>query len=1007
MKLKFKRQDFQLRAVESVVDVFKGQPKFRPQSYQLDPGRSEAASLNIELNAYRNHPIELTGEHILSNIQEIQRKNGLAPSKSLEGHYNITVEMETGTGKTYTYIRTIMELNKRYGWTKFIIIVPSIAIREGTLKAFRMTAEHFLTEYNKQPRFFVYDSKRLGDIDTFANSSDIQVMIINSQAFNARGKDARRIYMEQESFRWRKPIDVIASMNPILIIDEPQSVEGKKTKERMKEFHPLFTLRYSATHKETYNMVYRLDAMDAYNRQLVKKIAVKSIETVNHLGTDGYLYLHEIIPGKNRGAVKARIEFEKQQASGHIKRVIKNVEEGFNLYEESNELQSYKGMVLHDFNAYDQSLMVGPNQTLFSGEVIGEKNESDIRRLQIRETIQTHLEREAVLFNRGIKVLSLFFIDEVAKYKKYDENNNPQNGDYADVFEEEYQQLVTEYIEKYRDTPYGQYLEAHKNASDVHAGYFAQDKVKKTSKTKFVDTSGTTAKDTDAFDLIMKDKERLLSFDEPVQFIFSHSALKEGWDNPNVFQICTLKDSTSETEKRQKIGRGMRLAVDQNGIRQDKELLGTEVHDINKLTVIANESYKNFTENLQKEMKSVLKDRPQKVKADLFMGQQLQSNDGQTVLEITSDVASDIYETLISSGYVKKGLIQDKYYEDSENNQLELDEFQDYENDIVELLETVYTDKSYVIENANAATSTLGQEVNRDNLAKKEFLELWNKINKKSTYTVSFDDEELIQHAIEAINTSLYIGKQSYRVTAGEANTVDEEGYGLNAVSSSTEVIERSVDNVSYDLIGEIEERTNLTRQTIANILIGISSDKFDLYKVNPEEFIAEASKIINEEKATQVIEHIEYNILSDSYDQSIFTDNPEVIKFNDDEHTLLSYKGIYNYTKVDSKVEKQFQQNLEDHDEVKVYVKLPSAFKISTPVGNYNPDWAIAFKEGSVKHIYFIAETKGSMSSMQLKGAEKTKIECARRLFKKMSQQDHIYDVVDNYETLLKIVSN
>lgn len=1014
MKLQFKRQDFQLKAVESVVDVFKGQSNFKPQPYRSDIGRGPKDSLNIELESYRNHPIELSDEQVLNNIQEIQRMNGLTPSKELEGKYNITVEMETGTGKTYTYIRTIMELNKRYGWTKFIIVVPSIAIREGTLKSFQVTAEHFLMEYSKQPRFFVYDSKRLGDLDIFANSSEIQVMIINSQAFNRSGQGFAvsktekekgtipLIHREIEAFRWRKPIDVIASMNPILIIDEPQSVEGKKTKERMKEFNPLFTLRYSATHKETYNMVYRLDALDAYNRQLVKKIAVKSIEAVNHLGTDGYLYLHEIIPGKNRSAIKARIEFEKQLLNGQVKRIIKTVEEGFNLYEESNQLQSYKGMILHDFDAYNQSLMVGPNETIYAGEIIGEENENDIRRLQIRETIQCHLEREAILFNRGIKVLSLFFIDEVAKYKQYDEENNAYNGDYANIFEEEYRYLVEEAIHKYQETPYGKYLENQINAELVHAGYFAQD------KGKYVNTkTGNSQGDIDTFDLIMKDKERLLSFEEPVRFIFSHSALKEGWDNPNVFQICTLKDSTSETEKRQKIGRGMRLSVNQQGIRQDKELLGAEVHDINKLTVIANESYKSFTENLQKEMKKVLKDRPKKVEAVLFQGHQLSSNDGTDTLIVTEDKAIDIYETLVRSGYIKKGMIQDKYYEDLDHNHLELDELQEYENAIVELLETVYTDKSYQIENANCATSTLGQEVNEENLVKKEFLDLWNKINKKATYMVSFDDEELIEHAIKAINQSLYISQKSYKMTSSEVYKINEAGIEFNNINTKTDIDYNSqaIDNVYYDLIGEIEERTNLTRKTIAYILTGIASDKFDLYKVNPEEFIVAISKIINEEKATQVIEHIEYNILEQQYDTDIFTENAEVINFNDDEHVLPSEKGIYHYTKVDSKIERDFQVNLEDHDEVKVYVKLPNAFKISTPVGNYNPDWAIAFKEGTVKHIYFIAETKGSMSSLQLKGAEKTKIECARRLFQKMSHQDHIYDVIDNYDSLMKIV--
>lgn len=1015
MKLKFKRQDFQLKAVQSVVDVFKGQSKYKPQSYSMDPGKNKTD--NVELDAYRNHPVELSDEQILDNIRNIQQKNGLPLSEKLEGKYNITVEMETGTGKTYTYIRTIMELNKQYGWTKFIVVVPSIAIREGTLKAFQMTSEHFLLEYGKQPRFFIYNSKRLGDLITFANDSEIQVMIINAQSFNknTEGFEVNKkekengnipiIYKETESFYWRKPMDVIASMNPILIIDEPQSVGGKNTKEKLKDFNPLFTLRYSATPKEKYNMVYRLDALDAYNRQLVKKIAVKSIEAINHLGTDGYLYVDEIIPGKNRGPIKARIEFEKQLSSGKITRVMKTVQEGFNLYEESNQLQSYKGMTLHDFNAYDQSLMVGPNQTIFSGEVIGENGGNDIRRIQIRETIQSHLEKEATLFDRGIKVLSLFFIDEVAKYKQYDEEKNAFNGEYASIFEEEYQQLANEYAKKYENTPYGNYLSSQLDANLAHAGYFAQDK----SKGTIVNTKGKdSAKDIDAYDLIMKDKERLLSFKEPVRFIFSHSALKEGWDNPNVFQICTLKDTASETEKRQKIGRGMRLCVDQNGIRQDKELLGKDIHNINKLTVIANESYKNFTENLQKELRSELKDRPQKVTIDLFKNRELQSDNGQDTLIVSTETAEDIYETLIASGYIKKGMIQDKYYEDLNSHSLQLEDFQKYQEGIINILETIYTNQSYQIENANSAQSTLGQQINQENLAKKEFLDLWNKINKKSTYTVSFDDNELIENAVKAIETSLHISKKRYQVTTGEITEITEDGLNESSpkVKEYNPTYNPNIIPVEYDLIGEIEERTNLTRKTIALILTKISEKKFNLYKENPEEFIVMIFKIINEQKAAQVVEHIEYNILEKRYEQDIFTHNDEVINLSDKENVLPSDKSIYHYTKVDSKTEREFQEELEKHEEVKVYVKLPNQFKIATPFGNYNPDWAIAFKEGSVKHIYFVAETKGSLSSMQLKEIEKAKIECAHRLFEKMCDSKHIYGVVSNYEELLKIVT-
>ncbi|MCK1202988.1 DEAD/DEAH box helicase, partial [Streptococcus uberis] len=511
------------------------------------------------------------------------------------------------------------------------IVVPSVAIREGVLKSFEVTAEHFQTEYGKQARFFVYQSSRLGDLDTFANSTDIQVMIINSQAFNAKGKDARRIHMEQESFRWRKPIDVIAATRPILIIDEPQSVEGKKTKESLQDFKPLFTLRYSATHKEKYDMVYRLDAMDAYNKKLVKKIAVKAIDQSGTRGTDGYLYLQELIPQKS-GGPKARIEFEVLGKSG-IRRQTKIVSEGFNLYAESGELEAYRdGWTLSDFDARDNSIRVGANRKLYVGEIIGDVNELDMRRIQIRETIKSHFEKEERLYDKDIKVLSLFFIDEVAKYKVYDEQNNALNGEYAQIFEEEYHKIYRDYLEQSKGKRYHAYLEKVAQANQVHAGYFSVDKNKKTGTTKFIDSKvkgkENGSDDQDAYDLIMKDKERLLSFEEPIRFLFSHSALKEGWDNPNVFQICTLKYSGAEIRKRQEIGRGMRLAVDQNGIRQDEELLGTQVHDINKLTVIANESYEQFATSLQSELKEVLSDRPVKIDTNFFIGKKLYNENG-------------------------------------------------------------------------------------------------------------------------------------------------------------------------------------------------------------------------------------------------------------------------------------------------------------------------------------------------------------------------------------------
>ena len=1022
MKLQFKKQQFQLDAVSAIADLFQGQAKHTGVQYMADPGRLKSDEVDLVLDAYRNAPIQLSQASIRENVHTMQTRYGLRPSDKLSidmiagrEAYNFSIEMETGTGKTYTYIRTIMELNKRYGWLKFVIVVPSVAIREGVLKSLQIMSSHFQMEYGKQPRYFVYDSSRLGDLDSFANSSDLQIMVINSQAFNKKEKDL--IHSERENFRWRRPIDVLAAMNPIMIIDEPQSVEGKQTKERLKDFKPLFTLRYSATHKEKHDMVYRLDAMDAYNQKLVKKIAVKAIEQTGTTGTQGYLYLQEIIPQKT-GAPKAKIEFEVKTHSG-VKRKLKVVEEPFDLYAESGNLSAYKGMTLSHFDARENKLQVGVTQELYVGEVIGEVDESSIRRIQIRETIKSHIEKESKLYNRRIKVLSLFFIDEVAKYKQYDENNDAYNGEYAQIFEEEYRNQVNQFIQTQEPTPYRRYLEANLEGNSVHAGYFSVDKVKKSDKTIFVDYKSASEKknnlsnDTDAYDLIMKDKERLLSFEEPVRFLFSHSALKEGWDNPNVFQICTLKQSSAETRKRQEIGRGMRLAVDQNGIRQDFELLGNDVHEINKLTVIANESYDQFARNLQEEIKELLADRPVKVDVTLFTNKVLTNQEGQTI-RITKEQADSIYFDLIRQGYIdREGQLTTEYFTAKENHQLQLSEtLAGYEDKLVEILESVYHAGQYEIENANNAVIQFSNEVNQENIARKEFLNLWKQINRKTSYQVEFDDAELVKHSVDYINEKLVVSKPSFHITQASATEMSkEEGLHLTVAENDRqqEYLMDSQIMTKYDLLGEIAEQTGLTRRLVAEILSKIYVYQFDKFKQNPEEFILKISKLINEQKASQIIKHIQYNVLNEEYDMDLFYDNPETANRSDD-HLLESKKGIYNFVKVDSNTEKTFKESLEQYEDVRVYVKLPGKFSIATPLGNYNPDWAIAFREGSVKHIYFVAETKGSMSSLQLKQAEQAKIACARAHFKALAQaglinDQHIYDVVSSYEELLNIV--
>lgn len=577
MKLQFKHQKFQADAAKAVVDVFAGQPYLTP-SYMIDRGSGfyqQTLTEEEDFTGWSNQKIvpELNDRLILEHINTIQRANQIKPSTKLEGRFNLTIEMETGVGKTYTYIKTMYELNRAYGWSKFIVVVPSIAIREGVYKSFQVTQEHFAEEYGKKIRFFIYNSTQLTEIDRFASDNSINVMIINSQAFNAKGKDAKRIYMKLDEFRSRRPIDIIAKTNPIIIIDEPQSVEGKQTKENLKQFNPLMTLRYSATHKSDsiYNMIYRLDAMEAYNKRLVKKIAVKGITESGSTATESYIYLESI--NLSKAAPTATIQFDMKGATG-IRKITRTVSEGYNLYDNSGQMEEYKqGFVVSRIDGRDDSVEFINGIKLYAGDVIGKVSEDQLRRIQIRETILSHIQRERELFYKGIKVLSLFFIDEVAKYKQYDTAGQPMNGSYAEMFEEEYQDVISNLQIGIGEDDYMKYLSAI-SADKTHAGYFSIDKKGKMIDSK-VARKETTTDDVDAYDLIMKNKELLLDRNpkkSPVRFIFSHSALREGWDNPNVFQICTLKQSSSDVRKRQEVGRGLRLCVKQDGERMDMML---------------------------------------------------------------------------------------------------------------------------------------------------------------------------------------------------------------------------------------------------------------------------------------------------------------------------------------------------------------------------------------------------------------------------------------------------
>ena len=1026
MKLQFKHQKFQADAAKAVVDVFAGQPYLTP-TYMMDRGYGQQTMTDdADFTGWRNERIvpELSDKLILEHLQKVQRTNQIKPSDKLEGRYNLTIEMETGVGKTYTYIKTMYELNKHYGWSKFIVVVPSIAIREGVYKSFQVTQEHFAEEYGKKIRFFIYNSAQLTEIDRFASDSAINVMIINVQAFNKSvdaneklesgkraDKNAAIIFRKLDNFRSRRPIDIIAKTNPILIIDEPQSVEGPAAKKNLKLFSPLLTLRYSATHKadSIYNMVYRLDAMEAYNKRLVKKIAVKGITESGSTATEGFVYLESI--NLSKADPTATIQFDYKGASG-IRKKTATVGIGYNLYDNSGNLDEYKvGFVVKSIDGRDNSVEFLNGVKIFAGDVIGKVSGDQLRRIQIRETILSHLERERQLFHKGIKVLSLFFIDEVAKYKQYDEVGHPFNGIYADMFEEEYNDILSSMQREIGDEDYIRYLDAI-SAHDTHAGYFSVDKKGKMTDSKLSDKKEGTSDDIDAYDLIMKNKELLLDRDpkkSPVRFIFSHSALREGWDNPNVFQICTLKQSSSEVRKRQEVGRGLRLCVNQDGERMDANVLGNDVQSINILTVIASESYDSFAKGLQTELADAVAGRPVAVTADLFRGKVIVDARGNEQV-VDGDTAQAIFEDLISNGYVKRGALTDKYYADKANGAIQVaDEVADSRDAVIKILDSVYDSRAMQPENARDKNVEL--QVDPDKLAMPEFKALWKRISPKSVYVVDFDTDELVKKAIASLNQNLHVPKIFFKVETGAMDEIKSRdsllvGSAFSKSKSSTYDSSKQIranSSVKYDLIGKLVGETGLTRKAVVAILTGIEKSVFEQFKFNPEEFIIKAAALINDEKATAIIQHITYNVLDEHYDTDIFTE--PTIKGKLGTNAMKAQRHLYDHIVYDSTNERDFAADLDTNTDVAVYVKLPDSFYIATPVGHYNPDWAIAFYEGTVKHIYFVAETKGSMSSMQLRLIEESKIHCAREHFKAISSQNVVYDVVDSYQTLLEKV--
>jgi len=1005
---RFTTQDYQTDAVNALVDCFAGQPRIDP--LQIVAGRRGM----LEEYAFANRKLQINDNDVYKNVKDVQTRGEIKHAKTYGGR-QFSIEMETGTGKTFVYTKSIFELHKQYGWSKFIIMVPSVAIREGVYKSLQLTQDYFQNEYGKKLRYFIYDTKNksnIANIKNFGNTANIEVIIMNYQAFATSSKESRKIYDSSlDATGQVAPIEIIKRTNPIVIMDEPQRF-GPKAEAALTEFNPLFITRYSATHTpdKLFNKIFKLDPIDAYNEKLVKKVRAKGVEVVGSTGTSGYVFLDriDVLPKHNPTAI---LEFHQKQTSG-LKPIVRRAGEEFDLYDNSNELQQYRGYKIAEINGITNTVRFTNGVTVAVGQAIGDVSEEHVRRIQIRETIKSHLEKERELFSRGIKVLSLFFIDEVGKYREYGDAGEKLLGVYGRIFEDEYQQAVRQV--GLLDPAYQEYLEKY-DASQVHEGYFSIDK-----KGRFVNSSEKRGEggsdDVSAYDLIMKDKETLLDMNgtNRVRFIFSHSALREGWDNPNIFQICTLKHSQSEISKRQEIGRGLRIAVNKLGERMDQDTLKDEFFDVNTLTVIASESYKDWVAALQREVVESLKDRSPALTTDVLVGRTLVNAAGDK-LTLDNMTAMNLIFELRGKGYLDEEYkVTEQLVADVAEEKVELSAtFEPFKLQILKLAKAAHDTNTFqAAENGFADNIDEKNYQPNENFAKKEFQELWNRIKIKTTYEVHFDSDELVKNAVQALDKNLKVRQLRINVTKGEMAsilTADALKDGEGFVNEKRNDIEATsiLGSTTYDLVGEVAKAAQLTRQTTAKILSGINASTFGYYTVNPEEFIQQAGQQIEEQKASTLINRISYSKTGAVYEDDVFTLKQLRGKKGvaEGDSILEVKKHIYDLLRYDSKIERDFAQDLET-GEIAVYAKLPGGFTIPTPVGDYNPDWAIVFDRDDMKHIYFVAETKGSLSTLQLTPAQELRIDYARQHFQLLAEQNVRYDVVKDYEGLMDIMA-
>ena len=973
MKLHFEPDlDYQLQAIEAVCDLFRGQEQCRTE-FTVTMRLPDEAQMSLDVaqsDLGMGNRLTLLDDELLKNLSDIQLRGGLPPSGALTSG-DFTVEMETGTGKTYVYLRTIFELNKRYGFSKFVIVVPSVAIKEGVYKTLQITEEHFKGLYAGVPfDFFLYDSAKPGPVRNFATSSNIQIMVVTVGAINK--KDVNNLYKESEKTGGEKPIDLIKATRPIIIVDEPQSVDGGlegRGKEALDAMNPLCTLRYSATHVDKHHMVYRLDAVDAYERKLVKQIEVASA-TVEDAHNKPFVRLVKV--ENKRGRISAKVELDKQTATG-VQRVEVTVSDGDDLQQSADGRAIYADFRVGEINtakgeAFMELRYPGGEVFLQPGQAHGDVDALAVQREMIRRTIKEHLDKEKHLRPLGIKVLSLFFIDAVDKYRQYDADGQPVKGVYAQMFEEEYRRAAK--------LPAYQSLFAEVDlasaAEDVHNGYFSIDK-----KGGWTDTAENNAGNREnaerAYNLIMKEKEKLLSFSTPLKFIFSHSALKEGWDNPNVFQICTLRDIQTERERRQTIGRGLRLCVNQNGER----VRGFEV---NTLTVVATENYEQFAENLQKEIEKDTGIRFGIVEPHQFAAIAVTGADGHAA-PLGMEQSKALWEHLKAAGHIDaKGKVQDSLKTALKNGTLALPaEFEAQKGQIAEVLRKV--SGRLDIKNADERRQVPLRKGNDGKAIylSDEFKALWDRIKHQTTYRVQFDNAKLVTDCIAALQKAPVIAKARLQWRKADI-AIGKAGVAATEKAGAATVVLDEADIELPDLLTDLQDRTQLTRRTIVSILTG--SGRLLDFKRNPQQFIELTAETINRCKRLALVDGIKYQKLGDQhvYAQELF-EKEELTGYL--KNMLLdTQKSIYEHVVYDSSTERDFADGLEKNEAIKLYAKLPGWFKVPTPLGTYNPDWAVLVEEDGTQHLYFVVETKSSLFTDDLRDKESAKIECGKAHF-------------------------